>query len=86
MLGANRKTRNHPYQRLRGTAVDEHPVRPSPKPDWRPMKMSRNGLYAIIAVLAVVVGVVGYQYYQERQNTAGIEIKIGKDGITVETD
>jgi len=50
------------------------------------MKMSRNGLYAIIAVLAVVVGVVGYQYYQERQNTAGIEIKIGKDGITVETD
>ena len=47
--------------------------------------MSRNGLYLIIGVLVVVVGVAGYLYYQERQQTAGIDINVGKNSISIET-
>jgi hypothetical protein len=46
--------------------------------------MNRNVLYVFIAVLAVVAAVVGYQLYQERQQTTGIEINIGKSGISIE--
>ena len=44
----------------------------------------RNALYAVIAVLAVAAAVFGYQLYQERQNTTGIEINVGKSGVTIE--
>lgn len=47
--------------------------------------MSRNTLYIVIAALVVVLLVVGYLYYQERQNTARMEISVGKGGISVET-
>ncbi len=47
--------------------------------------MSRNVLYAVIALLAVALLILGYSYYQERQNTAHMEINIGKSGISVET-
>jgi hypothetical protein len=47
--------------------------------------MNRNLLYGVIAALAVALLVVGYFYYQERQNTARMEINIGKSGISVET-
>ena len=47
--------------------------------------MTRNGLYLIIGALVVVTGVSGYLYYQERQQTAGIDISVGKSGISVET-
>jgi predicted negative regulator of RcsB-dependent stress response len=46
--------------------------------------MSRNILYLIIGALAVITAVVGYQLYQERQKTTGIEINIGKGGISIE--
>ena len=46
--------------------------------------MNRNVLYIVIGALAVVVGVVGYQLYQERQKPNGIEINIGKGGISIE--
>jgi hypothetical protein len=46
--------------------------------------MNRNTLYLVIAALAVVVAVVGYQLYQERQKTTGIEINVGKSGISIE--
>jgi RsiW-degrading membrane proteinase PrsW (M82 family) len=45
--------------------------------------MSRNVLFLIIGALAVTVAVLGYQFYQERQKT-GIEINVGKGGISIE--
>ena len=47
--------------------------------------MNRNSLYLIIGALVVVSGVGDYLYYQERQQTAGIDISVGKSGISVET-
>ncbi len=47
--------------------------------------MNRNGLYLIIGALVVVAGVVGYLHYQERQQTAGVDISVGKSGISIET-
>ncbi|MDI1342681.1 MAG: hypothetical protein PSV22_01085 [Pseudolabrys sp.] len=48
------------------------------------MTLNRNALYLVIGVLAVAVAVFGYQLYQERQKTTGIEINVGKSGITIE--
>jgi hypothetical protein len=44
--------------------------------------MSRNVLYLVIILLVAGVAVVGYLYYQESQS--GIDIEIGKDGITID--
>jgi hypothetical protein len=46
--------------------------------------MNRNVLYLIIGALAVATVVLGYQFYQERQKTTGIEIDVGKSGISIE--
>lgn len=46
--------------------------------------MNRNILYLAIGALLVVVAVVGYQLYKERQKPSGIEINIGKGGISIE--
>ena len=46
--------------------------------------MNRNVLYIVIAALVVVAGLVGYQLYQERQKSSGIEINVGKGGISIE--
>jgi hypothetical protein len=46
--------------------------------------VNRNVLYLIIGVLAVGAAVFGYQLYKERQQTTGIEINIGKSGISIE--
>ena len=46
--------------------------------------MNRNLLYLVIGALAVVTVVIGYQLYQERQKTTGIEINVGKTGISIE--
>ena len=46
--------------------------------------MNCNVLYLIIGALIVAVAVFGYQLYQERQKTAGIDINIGKSGISIE--
>jgi hypothetical protein len=46
--------------------------------------MNRNTLYLVIGALAVVIAVIGYQLYQERQKTTGIEINVGKSGISIE--
>jgi hypothetical protein len=45
--------------------------------------MNRSVLFLIIGALAAVVAVLGYQFYQERQKT-GIEISVGKSGISIE--
>lgn len=46
--------------------------------------MNRNTLYLVIGGLAVAAVVFGYQLYQERQKTTGIEINVGKSGISIE--
>ncbi|MDF1777527.1 MAG: hypothetical protein P1V21_07380 [Rhizobiaceae bacterium] len=46
--------------------------------------MNRNMLYIVIAILVVVVAVLGYKYYQDSQQTTGVEINMGKDGISIE--
>ena len=46
--------------------------------------MKRNVLYLVIGALVIAVGVFGYQLYQEQQKTSGVEINVGKGGISVE--
>ena len=46
--------------------------------------MNRNILYLIIGALAVVTSILSYRLYQERQTTTGIEIDVGKGGISIE--
>jgi hypothetical protein len=46
--------------------------------------MTRNVLYLVIGALAVATVVLGYRLYQERQKTAGIEINVGKSGVSIE--
>jgi len=46
--------------------------------------MNRNVLYLVIGALAVATAVLSYQFYQERQKTAGIEINVGKSGVSIE--
>ena len=46
--------------------------------------MNRNILSLIIGALIVAIAVFGYQLYQERQKTTGIDINIGKSGISIE--
>lgn len=46
--------------------------------------MNRNILYLVIGGLATAAVVLGYKLYQERQKTTGIEINVGKSGITIE--
>ncbi len=46
--------------------------------------MNLNVLYLIIGALVVATAVFGYQLYQERQKTSGVEISVGKSGISIE--
>jgi RsiW-degrading membrane proteinase PrsW (M82 family) len=46
--------------------------------------MNHNVLYLIIGALVVAIVVLSYQFYQERQKTTGIEIDVGKSGISIE--
>jgi hypothetical protein len=46
--------------------------------------MNRTILYLIIGALVVAIVVLSYQFYQERQKTTGIEIDVGKSGISIE--
>ena len=45
--------------------------------------MNRNGLYLVIALLAVAVVGLGLYVYQE-ETKPGVEIKIGRDGVSVQ--
>lgn len=46
--------------------------------------MNRNILYLVIGALVVAAMVSSYQLNRERQKTTGIEINVGKSGISVE--
>jgi predicted negative regulator of RcsB-dependent stress response len=45
--------------------------------------MNRNALYLILGALAAAIVILGYLYYQEQQKS-GIEINIGKGGLSIE--
>jgi len=47
--------------------------------------MWNSRIYLITGVLALAVIVLGVWIYQERQRTPGIDITIGKGGISVES-
>jgi ABC-type transporter Mla subunit MlaD len=47
--------------------------------------MNRNNvLFVIIGALAVIVAVLGYQNYQERKQPDGMQITVGRDGISID--
>ena len=46
--------------------------------------MNRNVLYVVIGALVAAAAVAAYMLYQERQKTAGIEINVGKSGVSIE--
>ena len=46
--------------------------------------MNCNILYLVVGALVVAAGVFGYMLYLERQKTIGIEINVGKSGISIE--
>ncbi|MBP1875801.1 hypothetical protein LPJGGPFB_02244 [Ensifer adhaerens] len=46
--------------------------------------MNRNSLYLVIAVLAVAVIGLGVYAYREETKPAGVEIKIGEGGVSVQ--
>jgi RsiW-degrading membrane proteinase PrsW (M82 family) len=48
------------------------------------MEKNRNVLYLIVGALAVVSAVLGYNYYQEHREPTGVEITIGKGGVSIE--
>jgi len=47
--------------------------------------MERNRLYLVIGMLVIVIAVLGGWLYQERQKTSGIDINVGRGGITIQT-
>ena len=49
------------------------------------MRVSRNVLYLLIGALAVATAVIGNFLYQERQQTAVVDISVGKGGVSIET-
>ncbi len=46
--------------------------------------MNRESLYLIIAILAIAGGIMGYQLYSERQKPEGVEINLGKNGLSIQ--
>ncbi|MDR9784072.1 hypothetical protein [Rhizobium redzepovicii] len=45
---------------------------------------SRNGLYVLIGVLIVTVIGLGTYIYREESKPQGIEMSIGKNGVSIE--
>jgi hypothetical protein len=46
--------------------------------------MNRNILYVVIGALAVVSAVLGYQYYQDHREPTGVQITVGRGGVSIE--
>jgi hypothetical protein len=46
--------------------------------------LNRNGLYFIIGALLVAVVGLGIYAYREETKPAGVELKIGQGGVSVE--
>ncbi|MES2844481.1 MAG: hypothetical protein V4804_00840 [Pseudomonadota bacterium] len=48
--------------------------------------MNRNVLYLLLGVAIAVAGFLGWQLYEENRQPDGIEIDIGEDGLTIESN
>lgn len=48
--------------------------------------MSRNVLSLVVGALIVVVGVLGYSVYQDRKQPDGLQIDVGKGGLSIKGD
>lgn len=46
--------------------------------------MSRDVLIGLVAVLAIGIGVLGYSLYQEKKQPDGVEITVGRDGVSIQ--
>ncbi|WP_164491897.1 MULTISPECIES: hypothetical protein [unclassified Rhizobium] len=46
--------------------------------------MNKNVLYMIIGALIVVVGGFSYYAYQEEKKPDGVEIQVGKNGLSIQ--
>ena len=46
--------------------------------------MNRNALYMIIGALIVVVAGFTYYAYQQEKKPDGVEIQVGKDGLSIQ--
>lgn len=47
------------------------------------MLASRNLLVVLIVVLVAALAVTGYALYQEKKQPDGVEISVGKDGLSI---
>lgn len=45
--------------------------------------MNRNLLALLVGALVVAVGVLGYNLYQDRKEPQGIQIDVGKGGLSI---
>lgn len=48
--------------------------------------MSRPLILILILALVVVAGGLGYQVYKDRQKPDGVQIDIGKTGVTIQSN
>ena len=48
--------------------------------------MKRNFLYLLVGALVVVVAVLGYVVYEDQKDASSVEIDVGDDGLSIETD
>ncbi|MCO4319659.1 hypothetical protein M8997_020945 [Phyllobacterium sp. 21LDTY02-6] len=46
--------------------------------------MNRNGLYVLVGALLVIAIGMGIYIYREETKPAGVELKIGEGGVSVE--
>ena len=46
--------------------------------------MNRNALYFLVGALVVATAGLGYYCYQDKQKSPGVEISIGKQGVSIE--
>ncbi|CAM5213635.1 putative protein OS=Bosea thiooxidans OX=53254 GN=SAMN05660750_01830 PE=4 SV=1 [Bosea thiooxidans] len=47
------------------------------------MLASRNLLVVLIVVLVAALAVTGYSLYQEKKQPDGVEISVGKNGLSI---
>ena len=45
--------------------------------------MSRNVLSLVVGALIVVVGILSYSVYQDRKQPDGLQIDVGKGGLSI---
>ena len=51
--------------------------------NYKEHTLNRNGLYLIVGALLVIVIGLGIYVYREETKPAGVELKIGKGGVSI---